>query len=157
MMSYALPEPPWHLANTPLWAAHFDGLICPRCGEYGFAFHGPAQSPHFATYECQSCGFQPWMPKPRTIAEQKSRRPTRGYDQFDDDRCVHCSGTRAELARLGRQLQDGHIIDRAILIEAGLPPDEPDNHKWICNHCHEDEQVKRRDLRRLLAALRAET
>lgn len=156
-MSYRLPDPPWDLAGTPAWEAWWDNLMCPKCGEQGVDGHIPAKAPHFAVFDCRNpwCDFQNWVPKPRTVTEQKRKRRYSRAPQTDNDCCDCCGLNRAELKLIGRQLEDTHRIDRAELIEAGLPADDLQNRRPKCNHCHAIEQEERRDARRLVAAMRS--
>jgi hypothetical protein len=130
--------------------------VCPRCGETGISFHGPGEGPHYAAWECDHCGSHlGWAQKPDT---PQTRRRSRLPAKLDEDRCCICGGTRAELAALGVQLQAHHLTDRAMLVDAGVDPDDLKHLAWICGDDHQVVTAQRRrfaTFRRLLNAFTA--
>jgi hypothetical protein len=117
------------------WLDHHEN----KCGHTGLVFIGPEDdSSKFARLNCVYCGaYEDWMPKPRTKQEQKTRRPRRVLRRLDEDRCLICSATRMEAGLLGRTLVAHHMIDRALLIDAGYAPDELVYLSWACSQpCH---------------------
>jgi hypothetical protein len=110
-----------------------------KCGHIGVVAALPATNPvHLAPLECEICGGnEGWLPKPRTKDEVKKRRPSLKLRRLDEDRCIVCNANRMEAQLLGRTLVAHHLIDRALLIEAGYPPDELKHLAWACsNPCH---------------------
>lgn len=57
--------------------------------------------------------------------------------RLDEDRCHVCGATRMEAQILGRTLQAHHLIDRTLLIDAGVSPDDLKYLAWVCSQqCH---------------------
>lgn len=111
----------------------FDDWLCP-CGERGAYATTPGQPPHYATVNCRACDrWLGWLPWPtRSRAEEKANRPRLRRVKLDDDYCDLCLRTRDRLPD-GVTLEVRHAMDRAVLVDAGRPPDEPDNLGWICS------------------------
>jgi hypothetical protein len=111
------------------------------CGHIGAYAEFPTSNPtlHFAHYRCYTCGEKAgFAPRPQTKEEAKKRRPSLKLTRLDEDRCIVCLANRMEANLLGRTLEAHHLIDRALLIEAGYPPDELKHLAWACsNPCHQ--------------------
>lgn len=117
------------------WLRHHENV----CGHVGAMFVGPLANPmHFARLECLVCGAKTgFLPRPRSKQEQKTRRPRLPIVRLDEDRCHVCGANRMEAQILGRTLEPHHLIDRARLVDAGYPPDDPKYIAWICSQgCH---------------------
>jgi len=109
---------------------------CGHVGAIGLLPSGNISA--FGKLECIICGAGVgYLPKPHTTQEQKARRPRRTLPRLDEDRCHLCLATRMQAQILGRTLVAHHLIDRALLIEAGVYPDDLKYLAWVCSQaCH---------------------
>lgn len=126
-----------------------------RCGHKGVIFKGLARGENFAGLMCLVCGHRDdWLPWPRSKKEQKARRlPSRRFTRLDEDRCQVCLATRVEVQLLGLTLEPHHLIDRSLLIDAGLAPDELKHLAWMCSADHPIVTARRQAVGRTLTML----
>lgn len=90
-----------------------------------------------------------------TVAEQKKHRSYRPPAPISDDYCWHCNRESLLLASLGLNLVWAHKRNRDALIEAGMPPDGPDEWLRLCTDCHADVDRCRVHYGRMVSLLHA--
>jgi hypothetical protein len=153
-----MPLPPINHFDMAEFHAWFNNQPCKACGEQTLEFVGPGAHNHYAALICQNeeCGaHNGWMAAPRDIAEQKKHRTYRPPAPLTDDYCVLCNRDQLLIASLGLTLVWAHKRNRDALIEAGLPPDGPDEWLRVCSDCHTDVDRRRAQYGRMVSLLHA--
>ena len=104
----------------------------------------PGSGDHYGAVECLTCGrFLEWLPWPPRSKEEQKRKRSKPLTVLDEDICWYCGITKIHAGLLGLKLERAHTIERARLIDAGLPADDPLNLPLLCSECHSDQHRKR--------------